>query len=220
MCPAAKLDVAQRSEALVALQVAANAALRLRPTIELCVKAKLGAPLANVSVNTLDAPREKDAAQGGAGAEAGGCFRPQVTLSTQSRRSVARMLRLLCAPVAYSSTSKNSTNANSEKGAVTEADEHLDATHVTVASAPTVKSSSSSFTAHSGSPSHRKTTKTAPRLAQLRGGEGGGGGSVVGGGGGGGGGGGVLVGRFGKLTNFALLAGAPPKKKARVFSRF
>jgi uncharacterized membrane protein YgcG len=241
-CPVPKLNAVHRSEAHAAHEAVADAALAVRPTIELCVQAKLGAALANVSVNTLEEPKagatdqgeaETNKARGGGysgGGDGGGggggtadllsiggvlrpgVFRPQLTLSTQSRRSVARMLRLLCTPVIYSSNpkSKNSMHANSERGTVTEADEHVDATRVTVASAPTVYKPS---TAHSGSLSHCKTPKTvfAPRV--LGGGAGGGGGD-------GGGGGGGLGGRFGKLTNFALLAGAPPKKKARVFPRF
>jgi len=107
---------------------AATTAARCRaPTIELAARATAGKGLTSLSVNTVENAQSSDAAT-----EEPEC---SLTLSTQSKRSLARMLRVLCAPVQASSRSNPQMGGSGE---MEEADEHEDSTRITVAAAPSL----------------------------------------------------------------------------------
>ena len=166
--PTPQPNAATRRDAHAALSAAADATTDagrcVRPTIELCVSATPGKGLANLSVRTLEAATPATRA-----------------LDPQSRRSIARMLRLLSAPVSELAQKRSIQDdrwgGGGRRGGMLqgEGDHHEDASRVTV--------------------------------ARMR--------SLAGGGGGSARGAAVLAGRFGTLTNMALLARGPAKKKLK-----
>ena len=118
----------ERASAHAAFATAADSARRVCPSIELCVRATLGKGITHVSVNDVESEQH---------AETRGTSRCTDACSTeavQSRRSVARMLRLLGAPVqaqdARTAAGKSLICAEG-RGAHADTDVHEDATRVT-----------------------------------------------------------------------------------------
>ena len=115
-----------RASAHAAFATAADAARRVRPAIELCARATLGKGITHVSVNDVESEHLAATSKG-----TDKCS----TETSHSRKSVARMLRLLSAPVQAQGTTTaagQSRGEMQERSPHVEADAHEDATRVTV----------------------------------------------------------------------------------------